>query len=192
MADWGRRNHDRKHARRLRRKVNRVAVHPVEAEQSQREHGANIGFATVNFELEGLSISGALDDTGANVPVVSSKIVRHLAAAGKSLRGEHLKKPMILAAAKSGGAPIVAHHRVVLERLGLCYSLDEVEYGNGHTVLKNVTFFESPNVDEVLLGRDVCNRLGFMFANFLRENHNRIDGMELSEAKILTLMTLDQ
>jgi hypothetical protein len=118
--------------------------------------------SAVRCFLEGFLIDAAVADTGADATVVPESVVNKLESRGLGTQRIRLEKPIVSYPAKTDGVDIVSATKMTAKKLSM-----EVRV---QAVFKNATMLVSKDTDELLMGRDFLNAVGFWFAEFLEKN----------------------
>jgi predicted aspartyl protease len=112
--------------------------------------------SAVRCFLEGILIYAAVADTGADATVVPESVVNKLESRGLGTRRIRLEKPIVFHSAKTDGVDIVRATKMTAKKLSM-------EVRGVQVVFKNATMLVSKDIDELLMGSDILNAVGFCF-----------------------------
>lgn len=133
----------------------------------------------INIEI-GNCRAKARDDTGSDITVIPRSLANQILKEDITLSEDHLIEPITAELAVQGKKipTVIVNSQIrtsIIIRLpGSCLPV----------LLRNVKLrITDFSMNVVLLGRDVLDKLGFNFANYLKKNYNDINNCDLDEAK---------
>jgi hypothetical protein len=115
--------------------------------------------SAVRFILEGFLVDAAAADTGANASVLPESGVNKLESRGLDTQSIRLENPTVFHSAKANGVEIVCATKITVKKLSM-------EVRGVQVVFKNATTLVSKYIDDLLMGSDILNAVGFCSPNF--------------------------
>jgi hypothetical protein len=137
--------------------------------------------SAVLFFLEGFLMDAAVADTGADATVMPELVGNKLESRGLDTQRIRLENPIAFHSAKANGVETVSATKVTVKKLSM-------EVRGVQVVFKNATMLVGKEIDELLMGSDILNAVGFSFAEFLEKNATELDGIDLTYIKTESAM----
>jgi hypothetical protein len=131
--------------------------------------------------LEGFLIDDAVADTGADATVVPESVVSKLESRGLDTQRIRLEKPILFHSAKANGVEIVCATKITMKKLSM-------EVRGVQVVFKNATMLVINYIDELFMGSNILNAVGFSFAAFLKKNTTELDGIDMTYVNTESVM----
>jgi hypothetical protein len=123
-----------------------------------------------------MAVEAAAEDAGADATVVPESVIKKMMLGGFDEERGSLRTPMIFKLAVVHGPEIRCQEKVLVKRLTCMVR-------GVRAVFQNTSLLVSVDIDELLIGRDVLNKVALSFGEYLVKNADDLNGLDLPHTK---------